>query len=118
MKRASTTRSRPFHIGFQASVITVFVAMVLIVGLTLVYLSFARVTSITRAAASSFIEKAAQLSADHVDEKFKTVRDFQGLIGVRLTCRGRRFARCSWTIGVGAPDLIERCARLAAAIEI
>lgn len=57
-----------------------FVAVVLIVGLTLVYLSFARVTAITRAAASSFIEKAAQLSADHIDEKFKTVRDNLGVL--------------------------------------
>ena len=52
-----------------------FVAVVLLVGLTLVYLSFERVTVITKAAASSFIEKVAQLGADHVDEQFKNVRD-------------------------------------------
>ena len=64
-----------FRIGFQTSIITVFVAVVLLVGLTLVYLSFERVTVITKAAASSFIEKVAQLGADHVDEQFKNVRD-------------------------------------------
>ncbi|RXH14826.1 adenylate/guanylate cyclase domain-containing protein [Bradyrhizobium guangzhouense] len=69
------TTKRQFSIGFQTSIITVFVGVVLLVGLTLVYLSFARVTSITRTAASSFIEKVAQLGADHVDEQFKNVRD-------------------------------------------
>ncbi|MBR0789606.1 adenylate/guanylate cyclase domain-containing protein [Bradyrhizobium manausense] len=66
---------RVIRIGFQTSIITVFVGVVLLVGLTLVYLSFARVTSITRTAASGFIEKVAQLGADHVDEQFKNVRD-------------------------------------------
>jgi adenylate cyclase len=65
----------PFRIGFRTSIITVFVAAVLLVGLTLVYLSFARVTEITRTAASGFIEKVAQLGADHVDEQFRNVRD-------------------------------------------
>jgi adenylate cyclase len=69
------TSKRAFRIGFQTSIITVFVAVVLLVGLTLVYLSFERVTAITRTAASSFIEKVAQLGADHVDEQFKNVRD-------------------------------------------
>jgi adenylate cyclase len=63
------------RIGFRTSIITVFVAVVLLVGLTLVYLSFARVTQITQTAASSFIEKVAQLGADHIDEQFKNVRD-------------------------------------------
>ncbi len=66
---------RPFRIGFQASIITVFVAAVLFVGLTLVYLSFERVTAITKTAASGFIEKVAQLGSDHVDEQFKNVGD-------------------------------------------
>jgi adenylate cyclase len=69
------TSGRPFRIGFQTSIITVFVAVVLLVGLTLVYLSFERVTQITRTAASSFIEKVAQLGASHVDEQFRNVRD-------------------------------------------
>ncbi|MBR0974055.1 adenylate/guanylate cyclase domain-containing protein [Bradyrhizobium japonicum] len=69
------TGKREFRIGFQTSIITVFVGVVLLVGLTLVYLSFERVTVITKAAASGFIEKVAQLGADHVDEQFKNVRD-------------------------------------------
>jgi len=50
-------------------------AVVLLVGLTLVYLSFERVSSITRTAASSFIEKVAQIGADHIDAQFKNVRN-------------------------------------------
>ncbi|MET4018950.1 adenylate/guanylate cyclase domain-containing protein [Bradyrhizobium sp. S3.2.12] len=69
------TSKRVFRIGFQTSIITVFVGVVLLVGLTLVYLSFERVTAITRTAASGFIEKVAQLRADHIDEQFKNVRD-------------------------------------------
>ncbi|MGY4359661.1 hypothetical protein ACVW0J_006154 [Bradyrhizobium sp. i1.7.7] len=57
------TSKRVFRIGFQTSIITVFVGVVLLVGLTLVYLSFERVTAITRTAASGFIEKVAQLLA-------------------------------------------------------
>ena len=52
-----------------------FIAAVLLVGLTLVYLSFERVSEITRTAASSFIERVAQLGADHIDEQFKNVLD-------------------------------------------
>ncbi|OKO74559.1 adenylate/guanylate cyclase domain-containing protein [Bradyrhizobium sp. AS23.2] len=69
------TSKRVFRIGFQTSIIAVFVAVVLVVGLALVYLSFERVTAITRAAASGFSEKVAQLGADHVDEHFKNIRD-------------------------------------------
>ncbi|TWB04445.1 adenylate/guanylate cyclase domain-containing protein [Bradyrhizobium stylosanthis] len=69
------TKKRQVRIGFQTSIITVFVGVVLLVGLTLVYLSFERVTAITRTAASGFTEKVAQLGADHVDEQFKNVRD-------------------------------------------
>jgi adenylate cyclase len=69
------TRQRPFSIGFQTSIIAVFVGVVLVVGLALVYLSFERLTIVTRTAASGFIEKVAQLGADHVDEHFKNIRD-------------------------------------------
>lgn len=65
----------PFRIGFQTSIITVFVTVVVLVGLSLVYLSFERVTKITNTAAAGFIEKVAQLGADHVDEQFRNVRD-------------------------------------------
>ncbi|WP_246701511.1 cache domain-containing protein [Rhodopseudomonas sp. BR0G17] len=68
-------RGRQFCIGFRTSIVAVFVAAVLAVGLTLVFLSFERVTQITRSAASGFIEKVAQLGAEHIDEQFKNVRD-------------------------------------------
>ncbi|MCK1391117.1 adenylate/guanylate cyclase domain-containing protein [Bradyrhizobium sp. 1] len=69
------TSKRKLRIGFRTSIITVFVGVVLLVGLTLVYLSFERVTVITKTAASGFTEKVVQLGADHVDEQFKNVRD-------------------------------------------
>jgi adenylate cyclase len=52
-----------------------FVAIVLFVGLTLVYLSFARISAMTQTAATTFIAKVAQLGADRIDSRFRTVRD-------------------------------------------
>ena len=75
MSGTSTNGERQFYIGFRASIITVFIAAVLFVGLILVYLSFDRISSITRTAASTFIEKVAQLGADRIDAQFKGVRD-------------------------------------------
>src|SRR5712664_4224192 len=72
---------RPIHIGFRTSIITVFIAAVLFVGLTLVYLSFQRVSSITQTAASTFIEKVAQLGADRIDSQFKNIRDCLEVLG-------------------------------------
>lgn len=69
------TGRRPLRIGFRASIVTLFVAVVLFVGLTLVYLSFSRVSLITQTAASTFIDKVAQLGADRIDSKFRNVRD-------------------------------------------
>jgi adenylate cyclase len=66
---------RKLRIGFRASIVTLFVAVVLFVGLTLVYLSFSRVARITQTAASTFIDKVAQLGADRIDAKFRNVRD-------------------------------------------
>lgn len=66
---------RPLRIGFRTSIVTLFVAVVLVVGLTLVYLSFSRVSLITQTAASTFIDKVAQLGADRIDSKFRNVRD-------------------------------------------
>jgi len=66
---------RKRRIGFRASIVTLFVAVVLLVGLTLVYLSFNRVSVITKAAATTFIDKVAQLGADRIDAKFRNVRD-------------------------------------------
>jgi adenylate cyclase len=62
-------------VGFRTSIIALFMGVVLFVGLTLVYLSFVRVTSITRSAASSFLDTVAQLSADRIDAQLKTARD-------------------------------------------
>src|SRR5258708_6653901 len=67
MSGTSTNGERQLYIGFRASIITVFIAAVLFVGLILVYLSFDRISSITRTAASTFIEKVAQLGADSLD---------------------------------------------------
>jgi adenylate cyclase len=64
-----------FHVGYKSSIITLFVAVVLFVGLTLVYLSFERIAAITQTAASSFIDKVAQLGADRIDSQFRSVRD-------------------------------------------
>ena len=69
------------HVGLRTSIITVFIATVLFVGLTLVYLSFERVSSITRTAASTFIDKVAQLGADRIDTQFKNVRDCLEILG-------------------------------------
>jgi adenylate cyclase len=61
--------------GFKPSIIALFVAIVLFIGLTLVYLSFSRITAVTNSAASRFIDKVAELSADHIGFQFKQVRD-------------------------------------------
>jgi adenylate cyclase len=81
MTGTSTNGERHLYIGFRASIITVFIAAVLFVGLILVYLSFDRISSITRTAASTFIEKVAQLGADRIDTQFKSVRDSLDILG-------------------------------------
>jgi adenylate cyclase len=81
MNDTQSASRRPFRIGFRTSIITVFVAVVLLVGLTLVWLSFERVSMITRTAASGFIEKVAQLGAEHIDGQFKNVRDSLEILG-------------------------------------
>src|SRR5579871_1849465 len=64
-----------FHVGYKTSIIALFIAVVLFVGLTLVYLSFERVAAMTQTAASSFIDKVAQLGASRIDAQFADVRD-------------------------------------------
>jgi adenylate cyclase len=81
MNDVQSTSRRPIHIGFRTSIITVFIAAVLFVGLTLVYLSFQRVSLITQTAASTFIDKVAQLGADHIDSQFKNIRDCLEVLG-------------------------------------
>lgn len=68
-------RRRPVRLGFKTSIIALFVAIVLLIGLTLVYLSFSRISAVTDSAASQFIEKVAELAADRIGSQLKLVRD-------------------------------------------
>jgi adenylate cyclase len=70
-----SSRLKEARIGFRASIIALFVTVVLFVGLSLVYFSFDRVTLIIRSAASTFIDKVAEHAADRIDTQFKEVRD-------------------------------------------
>jgi adenylate cyclase len=63
------------RLGFKTSIIALFVAILLVIGLTLVYLSFERITAVTNSAASKFIDKVAELSADRIGFQLKLVRD-------------------------------------------
>jgi adenylate cyclase len=71
----TSARGRPLQFGFKASIIALFVAIVLFSGLTLVYLSFARISAITNSAASKFIDKVAELAADRIGFQLKLVRN-------------------------------------------
>ena len=71
----TSARGRSVQLGFKTSIIALFVAIVLVIGLTLVYLSFSRITAVTDSAASQFIGKAAELSADRIGSQLKLVRD-------------------------------------------
>jgi len=63
------------RLGFKTSIIALFVAIVLVIGLALVYLSFDRISAVTDSAASQFIGKVAELSADRIGSQLKLVRD-------------------------------------------
>jgi hypothetical protein len=77
----TSARGRPLRLGFKTSIIALFVAIVLIIGLTLVYLSFSRIASITDSAASKFIGEVAELSADRIGSQLKLVRDDLAVLG-------------------------------------
>ncbi|WP_457092765.1 adenylate/guanylate cyclase domain-containing protein [Microvirga sp. P5_D2] len=64
-----------FRFSYQLSITALFVAVVLSVGLSLVFLSFDRARSITRTAALAFINRVADHTADRVDGQFKDVFD-------------------------------------------
>lgn len=68
-------RGKAVRLGFKASIITLFALIVLAIGLTLVYLSFSRISAITEAAASKFIDKVAELSADRIGSQLKLIKD-------------------------------------------
>ncbi|MGO4386104.1 adenylate/guanylate cyclase domain-containing protein [Microvirga sp. 2YAF29] len=61
--------------SYQLSITALFVAVVLSVGLSLVFLSFDRARSITRTAALAFINRVADHTADRVDGQFKDIYD-------------------------------------------
>ena len=65
-------KSGGVQLGFKSSIIALFVAIVLVIGLTLVYLSFQRIAAVTETAASQFIGKVAELSADRIGSQLKT----------------------------------------------
>src|ERR1700712_3374403 len=71
----SNMKNGGIQLGFKTSIIALFVAIVLVIGLTLVYLSFARITAVTNSAASQFIRKVAESSADRIGSQLKLVRD-------------------------------------------
>src|SRR5256885_6205810 len=75
IKPQTSARIGGLQLGFKTSIIALFVAIVLVIGLTLVYLSFARIAAVTDAAASQFIGKVAELSADRIGAQLKLVRD-------------------------------------------
>jgi adenylate cyclase len=79
----------PLRLGFRTSIIGLFLAIVLVVGLSLVYLSFNRVGTLTRSAAASFLDAVAQLSADRIDARFSAVKDrLEILQGLRRSRAG------------------------------
>ena len=69
------TRKRAFSVGFQTSIITVFVGVVLLVGLDAGLSQLRTRHRDHEDGGLSFTEKVVQLGADHVDEQFKNVRD-------------------------------------------
>jgi adenylate cyclase len=71
----TSARGGPLRLGFKTSIIALFVAIVLVIGLAPVYLSFERITAVTNSAAGKFIDKVAELSADRIGFEFKLARD-------------------------------------------
>ena len=71
----TSARGGSIQLGFKTSIIGLFVGIVLVIGLTLVYLSFERISAVTQSAASKFIGKVAELSADRIGSQLKLVRD-------------------------------------------
>jgi adenylate cyclase len=61
------------RLGYQLSITSLFVFVVLGVGLALVYLSFDRAKAISRSAAVTYIDRVAEHTADTVDQNFASV---------------------------------------------
>jgi adenylate cyclase len=73
IRETSTGKAPRVRIGFQLSITALFVAVVLCVGLALVFLSFDRAKAITRTAALTFIDRVAEHTSERVDGQFKEV---------------------------------------------
>ena len=71
--------SRP-RVAYQVSITALFVAVVLLVGVTLVMLSLGRAKEITRTAAIGFIDQVAHHTADRIDSQFRAVAAAVGLL--------------------------------------
>src|SRR3979490_903942 len=71
----TSARGGSVQLGFRTSIIGLFVGIVLIIGLTLVYLSFERISAVTDSAATQFIGKVAQSSGGRIGSQLKQVRD-------------------------------------------
>jgi adenylate cyclase len=72
---SAAPEDRGLSVGYKTSIIGLFAAIVLFVGLTLVYLSFERVSAMTQSAAITFIDQVAQRTADRIETQFKDVSD-------------------------------------------
>lgn len=70
----------PVHLGFKTSIITLFVVVVLVIGLTLVFLSFSRMSAVTQSAAGKFIDKVAELSAGRIDTQLRLIKSSLDLL--------------------------------------
>ena len=63
----ATQGRRSWRVGFQLSIVTLFTALVLAVGLGLIFLSFDRASAIMTSAARQFVDQVS----DHVGDKVK-----------------------------------------------
>src|SRR3954451_6352276 len=63
----ATQSGRTWRVGFQLSIVTLFTALVLAVGIGLIILSFDRASAIMRSAARQFVEQVS----DHIGDKVK-----------------------------------------------
>ena len=78
---AKATQSRPhLRVGFQLSIITLFTALVLAVGIGLILLSFNRASAIMQSAARQFVDQVSDHVADRVKSEFDPVLNELGIL--------------------------------------
>jgi adenylate cyclase len=75
-----TPAGRNFRVGFQLSIVTLFTALVLAVGLGLIILSFDRASAIMRSAAQKFVDQVSDHVADRVKGEFDPVLNEIGIL--------------------------------------